>query len=169
LLFIDRVPANPPPIQILRSQMRTGRRQVVLEGAQGLLLNFTFPPSTLIIMLLQLPSISLCITHNIMSFFKHENFKPAPSDRRCFLLFIWKTFQIVSFFFYTLLCVCEFLSSYFLLTPKGLYLIEKILENTWVFFLSYLLLIQGFLYKTSWFDTSLGCAICTCFKFVDVS
>ncbi len=96
-----------------------------------------------------------------MSFFKHENFKPAPSDRRCFLLFIWKTFQIVSFFFYTLACLCE-LSSDFQFFIKPLYLIEHILENTWVFFLSYLLLIQGFLYKTSWLDTSLGCAICTC-------
>ncbi len=112
-------------------------------------------------MLLQLPSISLCTTHNVISFFKPEDFKPAPSDRRCFLLFIWKTFQIVSFFFYTLACVCE-LSTDFQLFIKPMYLIEHILENTWVVFLAYLLLIQGFLYKTSWLDTSLGCAICTC-------
>lgn len=43
-----------------------------------------------------------------------------------------------------------------------MYLIENILEKTWLLFLSYFLLIQGFLYKTSWLDTSLGCAICTC-------
>ncbi len=95
-----------------------------------------------------------------MSFFKHESFKPAPSDRRCFLLFIWKTFQIVSFFLYTLLSVCQ-LSSYFPLHTTTVYLIEGYLENTVVFFLSYLLLIQGFLHKTSWLDRSLGCAICT--------
>ncbi len=142
--------------------MRTWRRQVFMEGAQGLLLNFTFPPWTLIIMLLQLPSISLCKTRNIMSFFKHENFKPAPSDRRCFLLLIWKTFQIMSFFLYTLLCVCALSYFYFPSHSKTMYLIETILENTWVFFLSYLLLIQGFLCKKSWLDTSLGCAICTC-------
>ncbi|KAH9558638.1 hypothetical protein CY35_06G018100 [Sphagnum magellanicum] len=112
-------------------------------------------------MLLQLPSISLCITQNVMSFFKHENFKPAPSDRRCFLLFIWKTFQIVSFFLYTLLCVCQ-LSFYFPLPTSIMYLSDLILQNPWVFFLSYFLLIQGFLYKTSWLDTLLGCAICTC-------
>jgi hypothetical protein len=94
-----------------------------------------------------------------MSFFKHEDFKPAPSNRRCFLLFIWNIIRIVSFIFYALACVCE-LTSY-LLPIKHLYIFGPVLNNPWVFLFSYLLLIQGFLYKTSRLDTSLGCAICT--------
>ncbi len=42
-----------------------------------------------------------------------------------------------------------------------MYIFGTILNNPWVFLFSYLLLIQGFLYKKSRFDISLGCAICT--------
>jgi len=125
--------------------------------------NFTFPPWTLIIVLLLLPWISVCITRNVMSFFKHEDFKPAPSNRRCFLLFIWNMFQIVSFFFYAVLCVRALYFSY--LFTLSTYLDTPIRENIWILLLSSLLLTQGFLYKTSWLDTSLGFVICTFLSF----
>ncbi len=63
--------------------------------------------------------------------------------------------------FYALLCVFELFCAYFLSNTKTQYLIALKVDNFGVFVLSYSLLTQGFLCKTSRLDTSLGCAICT--------
>jgi len=100
-----------------------------------------------------------------MSFFKHEDFEPAPSNWRCWLLFVWNIIRIFGFMYYAVMCVLAL--SYCLdqvlldTTPST----RLMLDNPLIFILSYLLLLQGFLYKTSRLDTSLGWAVCTYLTF----